>query len=102
MREYNAQNKGTRKWKDRYKNKVLVSRYGITLEKYNEMYESQNKCCQLCGKGPTRDNALCVDHHHVTGKVRALLCHGCNRDIAILDNPEKLEKAKLYLAQYAN
>jgi hypothetical protein len=101
MRAYNAKNKGTRKWKDRYKNKVLKSRYGITLEQFNKMFEDQNGGCALCGKGPIRDNALCVDHNHATGKVRALLCHGCNRDIAILDNPELLARAMGYLAKHA-
>lgn len=100
MREYNEANKGTRKWKDRYKNKVLKKRYGVTLDKYNEMFKNQNGGCELCGKGPQKDNALCVDHHHGTMRVRGLLCHGCNRDIAILDNPERLALAKAYLAKY--
>ena len=33
--------------------------------------------CAVCGKG-ARKRKLNVDHDHVTGKVRGLLCTRCN------------------------
>lgn len=96
MREYNAKNKHTRKWKDRYKNKVLKNRYGITLERYNEMFKEQNGKCAICEKNHRHENALPVDHEHSTGKVRGLLCHSCNRSMHWLDDPEMMAKAQAY------
>ena len=59
-------------------------KYGITLEEYYAMLEQQNNKCAICGNEETskrRDTLrlLSVDHDHVTGKVRGLLCNGCNQ-----------------------
>lgn len=41
---------------------------------------------------------LCVDHDHVTGTVRGLLCNGCNHGIGKLgDNAEGVRRALAYL-----
>lgn len=79
-----------------YKNAVLKSMYGLTLEEYNRMYAEQKGLCKMCGKIPKK--VLVVDHNHKTGKIRGLLCHGCNRAIAIFDNPELLQQANKYFA----
>lgn len=56
--------------------------YGITIERYDEMYAEQGGGCAICGiKENVRDKRrkhFCVDHDHATGKVRALLCMKCN------------------------
>lgn len=69
-------------WKDRkvakppnrYRDRNLRSRYGITLAEYEEMVEEQGGRCALCGKR----QKLCVDHDHSSGEVRGLLCKICN------------------------
>lgn len=39
-----------------------------------------------------------VDHDHVTGKVRGLLCRQCNSALGFAgDNPERLERLARYL-----
>jgi Recombination endonuclease VII len=48
--------------------------YGLTEETYNALLERQNGTCAICGKKAK----LNIDHDHVTGQVRGLLCHGCN------------------------
>ena len=34
--------------------------------------------CAMCQVSDWFDNALVMDHDHDTGKIRGLLCHGCN------------------------
>jgi len=53
--------------------------YGIKQEDYEQMYENQKGKCAICGKHQSElKNRLSVDHNHITGKVRGLLCHSCN------------------------
>jgi hypothetical protein len=41
---------------------------------------------------------LCVDHSHVTGKVRGLLCHSCNVGLGhFKDDPRFTRSATEYL-----
>jgi Autographiviridae endonuclease VII len=53
-------------------------RYGITLERFDELVREQNNRCAICevdlGDGRRRQ----IDHDHATKRVRALLCPGCN------------------------
>jgi len=51
-------------------------RYGVTPEDYERMLKEQDGCCAMCKRYFGR--ALRVDHCHKTGRVRRLLCHGCN------------------------
>lgn len=55
--------------------------YGITLEQYNKMFKKQKGVCYICGNENQINKKLCVDHDHKTGRVRGLLCYGCNRSI---------------------
>jgi hypothetical protein len=60
--------------------------YGITLIQYNEIFNSQNGCCKICGTHQSElKKALFVDHDHKTGKIRGLLCHQCNIGIGIFN-----------------
>ena len=83
----------------------LKTRYNITSEKYTEMLISQGGVCAICEQKETvqhntsnRVQKLAVDHCHVTGKVRGLLCQDCNRGIAKFhDDTKILENAIKYL-----
>lgn len=91
--------------KNRHKSyeKALIKKYGITLDDYNMMYESQGGVCKICEQKcdhPQRNDidTLCVDHCHETGKVRGLLCNKCNSLLGwARDNIETLAKAIDYL-----
>ena len=74
---------------DARRNEWLKARYGITLTDWNEMFESQQGCCAICGKHQSEvKKRFHTDHNHETGEVRALLCHGCNTAIGLLEENE--------------
>lgn len=56
----------------------LKNRYGLTPGEYQAMATGQNGLCKICGKPNTKGRKLYIDHNHKTGKVRGLLCEGCN------------------------
>jgi len=75
----------------------ITSRYGLKLFEYQELLHKQHGVCAICQKGQG-DRRLAVDHEHVTGKVRGLLCSRCNRSIgAFEDNQTLLLRAAAYL-----
>ncbi|KKN77041.1 hypothetical protein LCGC14_0363800 [marine sediment metagenome] len=49
------------------------------------MYTDQDGVCAVCKTEP--DYELVVDHDHITGKVRALLCRPCNLKVGVLEHP---------------
>jgi hypothetical protein len=53
-------------------------KYGITADNFKQMFETQQGKCAICNEEPKTKRGLHVDHDHETGKVRGLLCHGCN------------------------
>lgn len=78
--------------------------FGITLEQYQIMEESQQHRCAVCKEpetieyAPGKISRLCVDHDHDTGRIRGLLCKRCNRAIGLLrDDPSRLRTAADYL-----
>jgi hypothetical protein len=81
----------------------LRREYGFSPEAYDKLFAAQNYGCAICGESKTehtnaRCSALCIDHDHVTGKVRGILCRLCNIGIgAFRDNTGLLLKTIDYL-----
>ena len=66
----------------------LKSRYGITVDQYNQLLEKQDGHCALCPATTgwkKFDRPLHVDHDHITGKVRGLLCSRCNLVVGVIE-----------------
>lgn len=89
---------------DKVRSNRLKYKYGINLEQYNTILTSQNMGCAICGSLENRSkhnkgwSHLCVDHDHITGKVRGLLCDDCNLCIGLIrENSILLKKMILYL-----
>ena len=62
------------------------------------MKRKQEGRCAICGEEPSTKRGLAIDHCHITGKVRGLLCHGCNIGIGSMkDSAVLLLKAIRYL-----
>lgn len=95
-KEYNIINKEVRKQKRDTKKVVhreylLIQKYNITLEQYNELFIKQKGCCAICEKHQTElTQTLNVDHDHMTGKIRGLLCMKCNRHLGGFNDDIKL------------
>jgi hypothetical protein len=76
----------------------LRCNYGLSLEEYGAMLARQGGVCAICKRKPDEGKPLCVDHCHVTGEVRGLLCHKCNSVLAFgNDDPDILRAAIAYL-----
>jgi hypothetical protein len=67
----------------------LKRKYGLTPQQYDEMLAAQGGVCFICRDKPG-DLPLHVDHDHVTGEVRALLCIRCNNALGLFQESEEL------------
>ena len=86
---------------DRTRRHILKRLYGITVEQYDAMFAEQGGVCAICSRPPGKKR-LFVDHCHKTGKVRALLCQGCNAGIGhFADDVGRLLAAVEYLRRHS-
>ena len=97
----------SQRWRDNHREQHLIvikitkmqKKYGLTLDQYHALFESQGERCPCCGNvlealAPNTH----VDHDHVTNRVRGLLCNGCNQGLgSFRDNPQTLRKAAEYV-----
>ncbi len=73
-------------YRNMHRNSYYKSTYGISLNDYNRMFQIQGGRCAICLKHQSDvKKSLAVDHHHKTGKVRALLCPGCNMVLGMIE-----------------
>jgi|SRR6185369_1547631 len=87
---------------------LLKREYGITLADYNAMLRRQAHRCAICRRPETvrikrtgELKRLAVDHDHVTGAVRGLLCHRCNVLVwALEDNHTTLAAIGAYIEEF--
>lgn len=72
----------------------LKSAYGLSPWMWEWMFSSQGGKCAICQTAA----AEVVDHDHITGQVRGLLCHKCNRGLGHFgDDIEMTSRALEYL-----
>lgn len=82
------------------KKTTLKSRYGMSLEEFEERLKSQGGSCAICSKDISQFNEAFVDHNHKTGDVRKLLCRHCNTGLGhFQDSKEILLLAIKYLEE---
>ena len=78
----------------------LKVRFGLTIQEYNELGESQGWKCAICGNAGIERNPLCIDHCHDSGKVRGLLCRQCNQALGLIK--ENVTSAKALVEYIRN
>jgi hypothetical protein len=93
-----------RRWRESGSKKAADRRYhlkrkfGLTPEDYERMLRNQSGGCAICGAPPPPGKSLHIDHDHVTGEVRGLLCFKHNNALGDFDDdPELLHRALRYL-----
>lgn len=62
--------------------RFLAQKRGITETEYSALLEGQGRRCAICDKQCGTGRRLAVDHDHITGRVRGLLCFRCNTSLA--------------------
>lgn len=118
LKEYNKKyhyshkkhyNEYKKKWKaknpTKLKNEKLKARFKIDINIFNQFIVKQNNKCGICFNEFTNTGPLypCIDHNHITGIVRGILCRSCNGGIGGLnDNPILLFKALKWLKNKYN
>lgn len=84
---------------EKIRERMLKSNYGLSLDDYDAMVVAQEGKCAICGADGGK--GLFVDHDHVSGKPRALLCSKCNSAIGFLnDDAQLVMKAFQYLSKW--
>ena len=79
---------------DECKRRHLASRFGLSEDECVKLFSAQ-KGCYICGC----EWPLVIDHSHLTGQVRGVLCKQCNISLGgAKDNPDTLKKLIDYLS----
>lgn len=74
----------------------LRRKFGITKERAEEL--AAVPVCEACGDPPREGMKLHVDHSHISGEIRGVLCLPCNHTVGHLEkDPAYLEKVRAYL-----
>lgn len=94
----------TEKRKARQRNAQRKKRYGLPVEDFEHMLEDAGYACEICRRpvmvgGTKGDPALAnVDHCHVSGTIRGILCGTCNKALGQLgDTICSIEAVLMYL-----
>ena len=75
----------------------LKSSYGLALGEFNKILIRQGGRCASCGEADWPGWGPVVDHDHITGIVRGILCTRCNTAAGmLLNDPARC----LFLAKY--
>lgn len=91
----------------------MLRRYGVSIEELEQLLIKQQDRCAICKRRwqecvpakrvryeKTFLQHLCIDHDHVGGNVRGLLCNACNTAIGLFgEDAQRLESAIDYLRQ---
>lgn len=77
----------------------IKDKYGVTSQQVADMFERQAGACAICGS--SLFDTCHIDHCHITGNVRGLLCRACNHGLGNFnDSPEALVAAANYLTNF--
>lgn len=86
-----------------HRKSMLKTTHNLSLEEYNILFSLQSGLCAVCKRHQSAfKRSFAVDHDHATGKIRGLLCFGCNISLGHLqDNLQWLQNAIDYIKRGA-
>jgi hypothetical protein len=110
------------KWKNSFRSHILnpnpiktKGSHGLTPQEAREIRLTKGKC-DICGEEEkdiefnfrrgeiqikTIKSSLAIDHCHLTGKIRGVLCHSCNKSLGgFKDDKHLLQAAIAYLDSF--
>ena len=64
---------------------TLKYKYGLTKHDYELMLSFQNNKCLRCGSSNNGNFRFAIDHNHITGRIRGLVCNACNCIIGLTE-----------------
>lgn len=81
---------------EKYPKKPIIRRRLLSTKEYDTLLQRQGGVCAVCGRKP--EERLVIDHDHLSGRVRGLLCSPCNLGLGIFeDDPDRLVAGAEYL-----
>lgn len=96
----------TKRWQkanpDKHKGHLRRARlktFGLTEADFDAMWETQNRGCASCGDSCLGRREPVIDHCHATGRVRGLLCLGCNVSLGMMKEDAKRIRALVAYAE---
>lgn len=85
---------------DHWRERNLRIDFNLTIEEYEAKLALQGGVCKIC-KRPPKNKRLAVDHSHITGEMRGLLCGPCNTALSHVEHQSNFSvKALAYLDEY--
>lgn len=84
---------------DRAKWDRIERNFGLTREQWQTIFDRQGGVCACCRRPLPDGFRACVDHDHVTGEIRGIICFDCNTSIGKLgDDAAGLTRALVYVS----
>jgi hypothetical protein len=94
LREYRRKNRERRAAQMRRLH--LRSKFGMTVEDYDNILAAQDGGCAICGDQPVEGQSMHIDHWQTD--VRGILCVRCNNGLGqFKESPELLLRAAEYV-----
>jgi hypothetical protein len=96
-----------RKYKSKHPERVQAAQrkriYGMGSKGFDEFVKQQGGGCAICGNQDWAGHTPHVDHDHVTGNVRGILCRLCNTALGMIkDNPKTALAMATYLEKHGH
>lgn len=84
-----------------YRARKLLRKYGMSPAQFDEKLVQQGGKCAACEKVLSGSRRPPVDHNHLTGEIRGILCNGCNLALGLLrDDADIVLKLAEYRKRY--
>jgi hypothetical protein len=97
QREFRATPEGKRRSRGYY----LKHKYGITIDEFDSLFIRQGRSCAICRRQQSDASGWHLDHDHITGAIRSILCGSCNQGLGLFgDSVGRLLLAADYIRKH--